>query len=154
MRYFHILIAIAAALVLNISCSCSRIGDVSVKDFNLVKAVPRTFTIIDCTIDARIVNNGKAIDVEGITGELVRKDVVIGTFEASPFSIKAKCDERVTTDVTFSLSPEVSLRYILAIVREADLSQFTLNYKADVKSGCFRFTKKGHDIPIAQAVKR
>lgn len=134
--------------------SCTKIGDISLVQYKVLKAVPDSFHHINITVAAELNNNGPRLAMDNVGGELFRNGTSLGSFELEPFEIPGKAKEWTTASGVILINDNVSLLDVIGLVQNFNLEEYSIDLKADVKLGVLKKSIHKNNIPLKDLVHK
>ena len=134
--------------------SCTKIGDISLIQYKVLKALPDSFHHINITISAELCNNGPRLAMDSVNGELFRNGVSLGSFALEPFEIPGKATEWSTSSGVVMINENVSLLDIIGLAQSFNMEEYSIDLKADVRLGVLKKTIHKNNIPLKDLVNR
>lgn len=129
-------LALSAAIA--VSCSCGRIGDISLNQYKVVTLEPHGMRNICGTVSLELVNNGPTLAFPVFEGEVYRNDSRVGSFRLTePLAIVGPGTFWTDLHAVVDLDPEVSVFAIMGMARHFDISQYSITFDTQVSVGRF-----------------
>lgn len=153
-RFAQISVIILTAL-LSASCSWNRIGDLSVKSYEITRLYTRSLSDFDVSASLQTENNGPTLTFSEIKGELYHLGQHICSVDfTEPFTIPGKTISWVNVSASVKVDPDCILA-IIDMVKGTDPSKFTISVEGKVQLGKngIKAKVKKEDIPLSQILR-
>lgn len=146
---------ISALFAIVLITSCSSVGDISVRDFEITSfnPNPQNFKEIDCGVRVNVSNNGPKVSILSAEGELKRFGQSLGRFELDPFDVPGRVVAWTDVSGRIFIDPGLPLLSIFAYAKDFKPEQYTVSVTAVVKVGFMKTTIKKSDVPMTDLTK-
>lgn len=146
---------ISALFALVIMASCSKVGDISVRDFEITSfnPNPQNFKEINCGVRVNVANNGPKVSFLSAEGELKRFGQSLGRFEVDPFDVPGRVVAWSDVSGRIFINPDLPLLSIFAFAKDFKPEQYSVSVTAVVKVGFMKTTIKKNDVALTDLMK-
>lgn len=129
-RIFRILlIAVLVSLT-----GCVNVNRLQVTSFHIDSVTPDGFRSVSATASATVANGSVGFSVYDIYGTVKRQGQELGVFSVEPFSVKPRSSGKYSVSGELSLAQGISLMEMIAVVKELDIDDFTVDISLKVKA--------------------
>ena len=154
-RFLRILLLLSAALIMNACSSCSKLGDITVNSYNIVSLRPQGLRCIVGTVSIEETNNGPTVTVTSLDGKIFKGDDLLGTITLEePLVLSGPGTHWTDINAKIVLEPNFSALTIARLLRNPDLSEFTVSFKAKMKVGPLKAVYWKNDIPLQKLIRK
>lgn len=143
----------AAVLVVCAAVQCAPKHDIRIIKSEISAFDFGGFSDIDIGVKAKVFNGYTGFSLSNISGAVMWNDKAICRFTAEPFDIEARDTCIVKTTAHLGIERGTDFLSIYSMIREKNLSRFTLNWEADVSKGIFKKRISGEGIPLSDFIK-
>lgn len=153
--FLRIIFFLSAALIMNACSSCSKLGDITVNRYNIVSLRPQGLRCIVGTVSIEETNNGPTVTVTSLNGKIFKGDELLGTISLEePLILPGPKTCWTDINARIVLEPDFSALTIVRLLRNPDLSEFTVSFKAKMKVGPLKAVYWKNDIPLEKLIRK
>jgi len=134
-----IFIVLLSAILL---CGCAHIGEIEVQDFKIKNVSPESFSSVSIGLELKIKNEGPAINIQSLSGEVFYDGSPMGTFVSTDFTLPARKTEWVSLTGGVAMDSSASIVNLLQILQKFDSEKVSISFDALASVGTVK--KKFH----------
>ena len=153
--FLRIIFFLSVALIMNACSSCSKLGDITVNRYNIVSLRPQGLRCIVGPGSIEETNNGPTVTVTSLNGKIFKGDELLGTISLEePLILPGPKTCWTDINARIVLEPDFSALTIVRLLRNPDLSEFTVSFKAKMKVGPLKAVYWKNDIPLEKLIRK